>query len=203
MSDTPVAPAATIPPAAPSAPAPAATPETPPVTTPAAAAVAPAEVTLKFPDGFKADEESVKWLKGIAKEAGLKPEHAQAFVDFDVKRQAAFEAKQKESFDLYVKNNAEQVKKEWGQEYDKNLALTQKPLADPRFPTAQKLMALANEVGLGTHPVLLGFLKEIGSALAEDRADRGGKAAAPVDDSRDAQARQMFPNSPEMFQARR
>jgi len=197
--------AATTPPAASAAASttPPGTDSTPPAQTPApAAATAPADVALTFPEGFKPDEQSITWLKETAKEAGIKPEFLQKFVDFDLKRMTAAKEAEKQAFDSYVKSNEEAVKKEWGVDFAKNNDLAQKALA--KFDPEKKLTGLFAELGLGTHPLIMNHLKQLGAALAEDNANRGGKPTAPVDNSPEAAMKQVFthPSSAQMFQRR-
>ena len=93
--------------------------------------------------------------------------------------------------------NAESVKKEWGADYAKFNDLAQKALV--RFDPEKKLTGLFSELGLGTHPLVMNLFKQLGSALAEDNANRGGKSTSPAVASHDADLRKMFPNSPEMW----
>lgn len=195
----PPAPPAAGAPATPPAPAPAAASNTPAGADPASPATLlaapPAEVALKFPDGFKEDPATVEWLKGLEK---MPPATArQAIVDEYAKRTTEVRAAEAQAFDSFVKTNAENVKKEWGVDYAKNLALAQKAIA--RFDPDRKLTELLSGLGLGTHPVILNHLKQLGAAFAEDNSNRGGKPATPVDNSPEAIMRQTFPNSPEMF----
>lgn len=63
------------------------------------------------------------------------------------------------------------LKQEWGQAYDKNIALAQRGL---RAFADKELLELIDSTGLGNHPAMIRLAHSIGSALGEDSAIGSG-----------------------------
>lgn len=201
---TPPAPGAatsTATPASPGAAAPAASPST--------GAAAPttgvqADWRLKPPEGLEAGDALAKF-ETLAKEAGLKPEAAQAAVELWAAEAKASQAKATAAQAAQL----DQLHASWttalkadrevgGAEFDANTQVARRAMA--KFATPE-LRGFLEETGLGNHPELVRFMFRVGKALSEDSVagTAGGNAARS--DARGPGGidwKSVFNNSPEL-----
>jgi hypothetical protein len=206
------APTTTTPPAAPSpAATPPATPPAPPAQDPSKTAqppetpkeqappATPAELVIKLPEGKKADQKLLDGFIAASKKAGLKQEQAQAIADHFIATETE-QAKQLEGAlkALTEKNDADlKADKDWGgSKYDATVKAADSALKQFFSEDGAKELA---ELGLQNRPWLRKGLALIRSLIAEDSVgDKTTKPPAAVQ-TREAELRRMFPNSPQMF----
>jgi len=142
---------------------------------------------IKLPEGVTLDTELLNTLEPKFKEVGLPQEavaklveaHAQAIAQAEEKREADFKTWMAEQ----TKQHQAAVKKEWGLQYDANLAVAQRGIARFMSPEAK---ALLDETGLGNHPEFVKAFFQIGKMVSEDTPPSGqapsgnGRTAAEV-----------------------
>lgn len=137
-----------------------------------------ADLELKWPANFKADDGLVTEFKGIAKESGLKPEQAQKLADIYVKNETARAER------ALVDEKA--MREEW-----RKSARTDKEFGGEKFPESQRLanqaylkfapkglQELLKSTGLVNHPEVIRHFYGLGKVDAEPT--RVGVGAAAV-----------------------
>lgn len=167
-----------------------------------------AELELKLPEGFKADEAAVGEFKQIAKELGLDGPKAQKFFDLYAKTEAA-RAKaqvqqQEQALDQQEKRWEEQIqadKELGGANFPGVKTAIKKALV--RFDPKGGFMKAITDAGLGSHPEVVRFINGAGSALAEDRVGPTGNGAEPTAPSQEQLLRERFPNSFDLMNGKR
>lgn len=158
-------------------------------------AKADAPLELKLPDGFAVDDAVLGEFRDLAKEAGLKGEHAQKLVDFHVRAQEAVYSKAAESFEAQTKvwqAEAKADKEIGGREFETTLKGAR--LALSRFGTPE-LSAALSQSGMGNHPEVVRLLARVAKATAEDSsAGKHSTTQATPANSEDAFLRSMYPH---------
>lgn len=133
---------------------------------------------LKFADGLAPDPQRVDGFKKLAKEAGLKGEQAQKFVDFYQDMQTAYSKSQAEAFEKAQIERLDALKadKEFGgQNWDKSVSYVHRAIRE--FGGAELAQSL-DRMGLGNEPALIKLFARIGKALGEDSLS-GSTSAQP------------------------
>jgi hypothetical protein len=161
---------------------------------------APAEISLKLPEGWQSGKE-VDDFKAWAKSAKLTSEQAQAAFDLHVRTQ---QAQLQELQDHHAQQQREwtealKVDKDFGgAKYDANRAQAQKAFTQFGSP---ELAQFLNETGLGNNPALVRWAWRVGQALGEDTPAGTGAGVRTEKGATDPQApmKSMYPNSPELF----
>jgi hypothetical protein len=154
---------------------------------------AQAEPAFKLPEGWKADEALLKDFGAIAKEAGLKGEHAQKLVDAYVKAQESEARRAEEAFSGQRKEWLDKARADrefGGEKFDSNAVIARQAVV--RFGD-KELADVLNEYGLGDHPALIRAFWKVGKALAEDSVAGTTAAAGNGVSSEDALLRQRYP----------
>lgn len=202
MADEPVAADPNPSPAAAPVVQPVVDPAAPVAAAPAGAAAEPAKpvipekydfANLKLPDGIALNPALVDAISPILTKKGFTQEEANELVEAHGKALAevskADEAKREADFTEFMTQKVTeyqaQVRKEWGKDYDANLATAQKGMARIMSPAAK---ALLDETGLGNHPEFVKAFYAVGKMVSEDIPPNG---QAPT--GRDA--RSLYPNS--------
>lgn len=154
------------------------------------AAKAPADssdYSIKVPDGVVADPAELTEFTAIAKEIGLKPEHAQKLVDFNVKLNQARERALAEQREAAL----ETLKKEFpGEKLTTAKQQAEKFLAKEASPGLLELL----KGPLGDHPDFFRFCVSMAKRNAEDSVagDQGSKSGPP--NTEEAFLRRQFPS---------
>jgi hypothetical protein len=159
---------------------------------------APADIDLKLPEGFAADEALQGDFKGAAKAAGLDSAKAQALFDVYAKAQATAEAKQAEDFAKQRSDWVSAVKADpeiGGDNLQASVLAANRAVAKLGGPELHQLL---NATGLGDHPLLVRAFARAGALLAEDSI-AGTTGGGPQGDAETARLKALYPNSPEMF----
>jgi hypothetical protein len=210
MADEPAANPSPTPSGTPAAPSPAAdasaalaaTPPadpTPPAAnpnpTPPAAPVIPEKYdfkAVKLPEGVKLDEPLLKDMEPVFKELGLSQENASKLVEMHAKTMAALETQKEADFKTWMADQVKQhqatLRKEWGQEFDANLAVAQRGMARVASPA---MKALLDETGLGNHPEFVKAFLAVGKMVSEDTPPATHTAAV-----RKSLEDRLYPNMP-------
>lgn len=145
---------------------------------------------LKFPDGFKADDNVVKDFKAVAKELGLKSESAQKIADLFIKTEQASQEAWKSETAAWAES-AKTDKEYGGAKFDESLKTALK--AADRFASPE-LRKLLDTSRLGNHPEVLRLFVQVGRAMAEDSV-AGATGATSSTDPKEALQRQMYPSA--------
>lgn len=158
-----------------------------------------APLELKLPDGFVKDEVVLGEFQGLAKELGLKGEHAQKLVDLHVKMQ--------ESFIAQVQQEQAAQAAEWRKQVESDTATYGKQPYEAIVATATRAMErygtpelrqVLNDTGLGNHPALIKFVYGIGKSMREDSvAGTSGPGAGSRERTPEDVMRERYPS---MFQ---
>ena len=131
----------------------------------------PSDIEVTLPEGFQADEESLKEFKAAAKEAGMKSGDAQKMFDLYVKQTQTQE-----------KAVAEQVK-QWREEFTADPG-HKKTLASAKRFIVQSAdadtRALIEQTYLGNHPGILRLLAKAGDLMRDDNPPDGPSGEAPT-----------------------
>jgi hypothetical protein len=164
---------------------------------------APADIELKLPDGFKADETSLKDLKATAKELGLDSTKTQKILDLYVKQQQAEVLRHNEQLSKW-EESLKTDKAFGGEQFKANVETAKKALehfAAQAGESGKEAINFLRETGLGSHPGLVRVFHAIGKAMANDSVKGGTKFGGAEDaNSEEARMRRAYPNSPDMFQ---
>jgi hypothetical protein len=148
--------------------------------------------TLFLADGVTKDSDTENRLRDMAFDLGLNQENAKrlhkTFIDL-ANRGAAMVSEMKEKA-------RDGLHKEWGGEYDRNIAMVGTILR--KFGDAQTIQYMNS--GPGNDPVMLRLLAKFGKTISPDTLETGG-AVKPENGESDGS--DMFPNSPQMTGANR
>lgn len=163
-----------------------------------AGAGAAAELELKLPDGFKADDARVTAFKATAKELGLDSAKAQKLFDLYATQQAeSLKVAEAEGQKLHQgwldaqKGDAEIG----GEKLPASINNARRAIAKYGTP---ELRAFLNDTGVGDHPELLRFVSRVGAAMREDSVGGTAAAAGSTNDAA-TKLRNLYPNSPGLF----
>lgn len=142
-------------------------------------AEAPAEIELKLPDGFQADDELLGSFKASAKELGLKSEGAQKLFDLYAKAAQSEQAKVEADFRAQSETWVKEIRADkeiGGEALQGNLRAANGVVTRFGGKDAHEVL---NATGLGNHPAFVRMFARIGKALAEDNSGGGGGGGAP------------------------
>ncbi len=114
------------------------------------------------PEVAPADDPVLKSFRQVAHQKGLTQEQAKAVIDF----YANFRSDELAARGRLVEQGMELLKQDWGDDYDRNLALANKALE--RFGGAELVEELRVSP-LGTSPALARAFLRVGRAISEDR----------------------------------
>lgn len=193
-------------PGAPAAPASETTPPAAAVTasTPAAEPTTPAAETKptakgdwepKLPEGVELDGEQLKGYRALAKEIGLKPEHAQKLLDFHLGNLSA-QTKAQEEERAGWRKALEADKEIGGANLEKNQALAAKAMQKFATPEFKEFL---EKSGMGDHPEMARMFIKLGQALGEDSV-AGAATSGAGPNTEEATLRAMYPKSFESMQ---
>nr|DAN02650.1 MAG TPA: putative protease [Caudoviricetes sp.] len=115
---------------------------------------------LTLPDGAAVDQTQMAKYKDLAKNLNLKPEAAQAILDFEAERLSAGAAAAAAAWQ-------EQVKQEHGDKLPLVLATCAKAI--DQFG-GDELRTLLDQTGLGNHPLLVKAFYKAGTLIKEDKS---------------------------------
>lgn len=141
--------------------------------------------SLKMPEGFAKDDAVLSEFGKLAKDAGIKGEHAQKMFDLYANTVGAQQKKATESLAAEHARWVESLKSDkevGGQTFDANVKLAQKAMHKYATP---ELRDFLSSTGLGNHPELVRLMVRVGKALGEDSiaptSSSGGISASNSD----------------------
>jgi hypothetical protein len=129
---------------------------------------------LAPPEGVPEDDPSFNNFKKYAQERGWKPEVAKEAMDFYLEMVTG----QYQAMDESKARAADELKEEWGADYDGNLRLAQNAL---RNHCSESFIGFLEQTNLGSHPEMVRAFAALGKAAGEDSliTPDGGSPAGP------------------------
>jgi hypothetical protein len=141
------------------------------------------EFEIKFGEGVQVDPEVLGSFKTIAKEAGLKGEHAQKLADLAAKNMEGVLKAQQDQWAKQREAWANEIKADkdfGGQKFNETVERAKRALG--KFGEAG-LVEFLDQTGYGDNPALIRLLARVDRALGEDKVLDG---APPEKDTRSA-----------------
>jgi hypothetical protein len=138
-----------------------------------------APVEVKVPEGVAVNTAIVDEFKDLSQKLGLDSTKAQQIFDLGLKMQESFVADADRLMNKFVDDSTNSMKKEWGAQYDTNVAAAQRVITkfgDPKFFDELK--------GMENAPAVMRTLANIGRAIGEDSIALPGAQSAPPPDSK-------------------
>lgn len=140
--------------------------------------VIPEKYEFKAPEGVTLDAGLVDAITPVLKDLKLTQEQASKLVDtyneYGKKFTAEAEKKADADFKQWMADqataNTKAVQKEWGADFNANLATAQRGLARVLSPEGKRLL---DETGLGNHPEFLKAFLAVGKMIREDTPPNG------------------------------
>lgn len=140
--------------------------------------VIPEKYEFKAADGVELDTELLEAIAPTFKELGLTQEKATKLVDgFNAISSKLYEAREakaesdfKEFMSTTAKNNIAAIRKEWGNEFDGNLAIAQRGIARFLSDAGKKKL---EDSGLGNDPEFVKAFYQAGKMIQEDQPPHG------------------------------
>lgn len=154
----------------------------------------PADIEVKLPEGVEADPILMDALKGVAKEAGLKGEHAQKLADAYIAAQAKAEERMKSAWETRKQEWISTVKKDeeiGGAKLKESVTLANRAL--DKY-ASKELRQLLEDTGLNNNPEVARLFTRIGRTLSEDSI--AGTAANPTGNAANEESvlRSLYPS---------
>jgi len=149
-----------------------------------------------LPEGWQ-DNGLVKDFLPLAKEAKLTNEQAQKLVDLHINTVR----KSQEQYREQMMKWAEEAKadKDLSGNFDQNIQVARRALDKFGNPGLRELLT---STGLGNHKDVIKFFASVGKLVSEDRLPGNGAAGGADEPSREDLLKQVYPNSPGMFQGK-
>lgn len=150
-----------------------------------------AQLDIKLPDGAKPN---AKFVETITK-AKLSQEQGQAVADYLVESGKAMEAALKTQLQGFEKTlRADEAF--GGTNYDKTIAARDSALNQFGDDETAKFL---EDMGAKQHPGFSKMMAKIRALVGEDSIGEKGSKGGPAGDTREAELKRMFPNSPGMW----
>jgi len=133
------------------------------------------EYEFQMPEGAAFDDGAITELKSKAFEVGILPQQFQQLIEhYNVMNNGALE-KQKEEFDVQLREQVQQLKVEWGQAYDAKLRQAKQVLKE--FGD-ENVFSYLEETGLGNSSMLIKLLAKIGGTVLKEDSVLGNPTDA-------------------------
>lgn len=123
------------------------------------------ELTNNMPEGLSANEAFLNEFKAHAFEQGILPKDAQSVMDFYNSTIGKHVSEDSQKATDKLNTDWQNLKNEWGGNYDQNLQVTNEALT--QFATPQQMEQLKSE-GLLNNPLLVKIFQNIGANMGED-----------------------------------
>lgn len=129
---------------------------------------------IKAPEGKKFNEKIIGDFKKIAHESGLLPRQAQPLIDWWIQHEAGTQKANSESAAAKTKEEHAALAKEWGDGFDKQIALARLARKDV---VGEELGKILDNPKYADDVHVVKLLAKVGALLGEDklRGDGGGK----------------------------
>lgn len=137
---------------------------------------------IKAPEGKKVNPQIAEGFKKLAHESGLLPHQAQGIMNWFLGQEEASLESRKAAFQSEQKVLVENLKKDWGQGFDKQIAYAK--LAAKELG-GDDLLAHLEKTGLGNDAHLVRLLAKAGALMGEDKlrgANSGSKFGQTPDE---------------------
>lgn len=136
---------------------------------------------IKTPEGKKVNEELVGKFKELAHQNGLLPRQAQAMLDWYTGYEEETMNSHLSGIQEAQKEQLEGLKKEWGEGFDKQVALARMAVQDVGGEEFAKYL---EETGLGNDTKVIKMMAKVGKLLGEDklRGDGTGRFGQTPDE---------------------
>lgn len=143
---------------------------------------------LKLPEGVVLHEPIMQAIEPLFRKYGLTQdaaselisEHAKALAKVETEAETKRESDFKDWMKTTVTNHQAAIRKEWGAQYDVNMATAQKGMARVFSAEAK---ALLDETGLGNHPEFVKAFYAVGKMVSEDTPPNGALPATRKSDA--------------------
>lgn len=129
---------------------------------------------LKTPKDMEFNKETVAKFREKAHELGFLPKQAQGLLDWYIQHESETMTAKTSELDNEAKTQLANLQKEWGQGYDKQIALARLAVKDVGIDGFQEYL---DSSGLGNDPMIIKAMASFGKLLGEDRlrGEAGGR----------------------------
>lgn len=121
---------------------------------------------VKPPEGLGLDETALKGFRELAHKSGILPRQSQALMDWYAKYQTDTLSNLEKETELTQKAQLAELRKEWGEGYNKQVALAVQ--AVKQFG-GEEMQAYLEKTGLGNDTRLIKMFAKMGQFLGEDK----------------------------------
>jgi hypothetical protein len=121
---------------------------------------------IEAPKDVQVNPEFMKSFKEIAHKAGIMPKQAQGLLNWYIQAEQGTYKAQQDAKAKAVTENLQRLKSEWGQGYDKNIALGDMALKELG---GDELVDHVVKSGLAKDPVFIKLMAKVGGVLGEDK----------------------------------
>ena len=135
------------------------------------------------PKDSKVNADFLKGLKEHAHKMGMLPKQAQGILDWYLSNEKVYGDAAMKELQTAQEKGLGDLKQEWGQGYDKQIASAQAAVRELGGP---EMIAYLNETGFGNDPKLIRLMAKAGALLGEDkiRGEGAGKFGQTPDEIR-------------------
>lgn len=157
------------------------------------------DIEVKLPEGVEADPVLMDALKGVAKEAGLKGEHAQKLADAYIAAQTKAQEGMKAAWETRKQEWISSVKNDeeiGGAKFGESVKIANRAL--DKYGS-KELRQMLEDTGLNNHPEVARLFTRIGRTLMEDSIAGTGVGPTGNTSSEESVLRSMYPT---MFKAK-
>lgn len=149
----------------------------------------------KMADGEALNPDVIKPIMATAHAAGITNDAFGKLVDQYMLVEAQTQEAQQVAIEQATNTAEQQLQSDWGGEYDANLETIERVFREfSTDDTRDVIKTKFNEAGLGRDPVILGWLKDIGKGMLNDKLVKGTQPK-PLD----PEYKPKYINSPEMY----
>lgn len=136
---------------------------------------------LKTPEGKQVNPEVISQFKELSHKSGLLPKQAQSVMEWYIKHEENMMGQQLVAKETKVKEGLTNLKKEWGDGYEKQIAMAELPLKE--FADDETVKHFT-ESGLTKDATFIKFMNKVSSLMGEDklRGQGGGKFGKTPDE---------------------
>lgn len=121
---------------------------------------------VKIPEGKKADSTAVEAFRKLAHDNGLMPKQAQGVMEWLFQQEEASSGAKMKAVETQAAEQLGGLKKEWGDGYDKQIALARMAVKDVGGEDFQKHL---DSTGLGNDVQVIRMMAKVGALLGEDK----------------------------------
>jgi hypothetical protein len=147
-------------------------------------------------EGEAINPDIINPIMAVAHEAGINDKAFGALVNKYLAIEAQMQEAQQVAIEQATNAAEQQLQADWGGDYQANMETIERVFRQfSTDETRDVIKEKFNEAGLGRDPVILGWLKDIGVGMLNDRFVKGNAEQPKTDPDYKPQ----YPNSPEMY----